>query len=256
MIRASYNEAACLDAYRALKADPRNPGKVERALELTLPILNCVLCKHFSRFQPGSEAYDEAVSSTVIKLYNYLTSDRFYERYYDEPKTHFSLLFTICRSEVITAINKVRRYENFDSTGMNPPPLYENSPTALEHRIYVKELPEHILAEVVSKIRFTGLDRDLCAFLAEKLVNGKGVPVTVVRKRWGTRNLKFFAEYVRVLIRAVLYELKPSIDKLPVISDLGFYSVLNSEQDMFTEGWHTGNNEVDWWLGCDTEEEV
>lgn len=260
MMRKPYNEEACIEIYRELKKDPRNPQKVELALELTLPILNFILSKYFYRYQPGMEAYDEAVSYTVIKLYSYLMSDRFYDKYYDDPRTHFSLLFTICKSEVITALKKVRKYEIFNQTGIVFPHIYsmnyEYGRSAIEHKIYLSELPEDILNKVIKKIRFIDEDFELCKLIATKLVNGEGVPVHLIRKKWGTRNLKFFTQYIRILIRSVLYDLKPDIEKFEFLSEIDKFSILSFEQDFFTEGWHAGGaSEADWWFGCDSIDE-
>lgn len=251
MISAPYDDRACIEAYRALLKKPKDIGLVLVAWEATLPILNCVLWTQFRGVQPGTETYDEAISSVSIKIYNYLMSDRFYEKYYDDPKSHFSLLFTICRSEVITAINKVKRYETVDMSAITPS-IVDGGHGAIEHKIFVKQLPTYILAQIETKIRFTGAERDLCTFLAERLILGKGIPVPIIRNKWGTRNLRFFADYVRVLVRSILYVLKPDIDAMPSIADTVVQANKDaSEQEMFTEGLRWNGNwrsKEEWWL--------
>lgn len=231
-----YDNIACTQAYAELLTDPDNPDRVTKAWELSMPVLGCVLKSKFKWLQPGMEAYDEAVSSVAIKLYNVLSSKKFRERYYIDIKTHFSLLFGICRLEAITALNKVRKY-HADLPVFITQSNLDSSPGSIHYKLYLNDLPNLILQTVASNCRFTGERKDLCLFIAEQLIEGTGIPVVTIRKKWGTKDLPFFIDYSRALVREALLEHKEDFRSMKPTEDSALDdAVMTSIYDIFGEG--------------------
>lgn len=254
LIRRSYNNKACVDAFRDLAASPGNREFTGRAIETALPVLGVVLSMHFRRLKPGCEEYDEIISSVPARLFLHIIKDRFYQEYYEEPASQFSYLFTYFYYEILNVLKKCKRLASLHHDVPCTSFLafnFEAASTSTECRVHVSELPRHIKDTVIKRIRFCGDERDLCVFLVESLVDGKGIPAVILRQRWGVRDPEFFSSYIRVLIRSVLLEMKPDIDRIPSVEDADQEgATIRSMYDTFTAGLHAGR-EAEFWFGCD-----
>lgn len=256
LIAGPYNSEECLSSFKTLLEDPTNEEKILKAWEHAMPILGCVLNSQFSWMSQGTELYDEALSSGAIKLWNLLRSEKFHSRYYVNDDTHFAFLFGICRLEIITVLNKLRRHS--DVPPFTTQSSLDSSPTSILFKIYAKELPQQVLEYVDEHIRFDGSEKRLCMFIAERLVGDHEIPTPVIRKQWGTKHLAFYQDYVRVLIRSALWEFKQQFHMMRSASDDAYDNLLaNSLQDVFGEGMHVdGSVEPyeQWWnLGMEKE---
>lgn len=67
-------------------------------------------------------------------------------------------------------------------------------------------------AEVASrKIRFSGARRDACLYVLSKLATMEKVSPTVIRNQYCQHDVSFLIDYVSVLLRMVLYNVRASI---------------------------------------------
>ncbi len=217
LIHSPYRREAAGVAFQNLIEHPKDPKCVEEAINVSFPVIGAVLRSHFRWLDKKSEAYEESVSSCVYRLYLLFLSDRFYTRFYINPESQFAYLYQVCKYEIISVISKLAREQQ---RGLPIPQALLNLDTSeagIWYRIYLKEIPAEVYRNVKGRIRFTGKEGDLCDFIAVSLIEGRGIPVVLIRQKWGTTNLRFFTDYVRVLIRSVLVGMRKDIEAIPTV---------------------------------------
>jgi len=243
LIRRKYNNDICVDAFRKLIEHPKDPDAISLAIETALPVLGCVLNSNFKRVQPGTEEYEEILSSVPFSLYMYLCSDRFYSRFYNSSDSHFSFLFGIFRFEVLNTLKKTRRFSldhissdsEYSSFGL------ESMSGFTEFKVLFNELPDDFFGKVESKVRFSGDEREIVLLIIRNFKEQRCPPVSVISQWWklGKKQIEFLINYVCTIIRFTLFEMKTEM--------LGLPNIINSEkdfhdrnlQDVFANGMHS-----------------
>lgn len=216
-----------------------------------IPVVGCVLRSHFRWLDPRSEAFEESVSCCVTKLFTLFLSDKFYEKFYVDERTQFSYLYQICKFEVVSVLNRLNRDKQL---GIPVPPALLNLDTSeagIWYRVFLKEIPAEVYRKASECIRFKGEEFEMCQFILTSLIEGRGVPVVLIRTRWGSSNLKFFVGYIRVLIRMALVSLKEEIAMIPSVLDVEEARLYESAAQGMYDDDLTVSDELDFWFGVD-----
>lgn len=210
----SFDNKKCVESILKLKSDPTNEKLLEETIALCLPVVGRVLHLQFRWLRPGMEVYDDAPSMAAIKLYTFFTSEKFRTKdYYYFEQTIFAFLYNIFRHEIVNSLRKVTRAtKDYSST------LTKTTLDDVEYAIFASQLPQEVLRIVKEKIRFSGEDREQCELIASSLIDGTGVPLAFIKTRWGSKGTKFFSQYVRVLIRSALLQVREQANAFPSLS--------------------------------------
>lgn len=268
MMKLRYNKNKCVEAFRELVKNPRGENEVIRVLEVSLPVLGCVLNSQFKRLQPGTEEYDEIISSVPCSFYQYLMTNRFYERFYDNPDSQFSYLFGLFRYEVLNILKKIRKHNKFEMDTPNSPVMAMNldsSYHAVEYKIFFKQLGKYMFTEFEKSLRFSDIENDICRTIAQNFIfnNVSFVPMSLLVQMRGELKVgsdyeskfKFFGDFTKCRLMMIILDNKDMIDMLPSIIDVEtMYSSDHTVQDVFLEGMHTGR-EPEFWMGVDGTDE-
>lgn len=226
LMRADYNKSATTQAFRELVKKPKDRDLIGRAFELSMPVLGVLMKSKFKIVRPGTEEYDEILSSVPAAFFMYMNTDRFYDRYYDDEDSLFSFLFGLFRFEILNALKKTRknvaRMESDGKYGYTPmSSCMSRTQSTVEHRLYLRQFGSLILKNVLDKNRFSGTDKLLVETILPLLLAGKHVPYSILSQDPGIKRdrASFFVDYIRVLIRSALMDEKERVGDLHRISE-------------------------------------
>ncbi len=256
LIRKTFDKDKCSEDFSRLRSDPRNSEYIGAVVESALPVLGCLLSTQFRRIlRPGTEEYDEIISAVPASFFEYLNSDKFYEKYYDDPNTIFSFLYGMFRYEILNTLKKLRKHQDIDSKMVNNFSVtsyfnLEASASYMEYRLFANELPEFIISATLKKIRFTENDRTICETILNSLVNSNGIPWYLISEVYNIskQEIRFFVDHVVICIREVLRENREMFDHVPHVMYVELGNDKNYES--FREGFHS-SNQSDFWQGVD-----
>lgn len=257
MMRKQYDNLYCSSLFKQLLEKPKDSDLISKIIEASLPVLACVLNTNFKRIKPGSEEYDEIVSSVPVSFYLYLTNDKFYTKYYHSEESHFSFLFGIFRYEVLNVLKRVRRFQKNEFDLPSAPTLAINlssSYAAMEHKIILRELPQYLYDEVKSRLRFSDEENLICDTIASCLIldNRIGstnlVPVATLTQVYDIEmsRIEFFVNFVKTIVYMKLFDYKQYVDTIPSVMDVSLTNADFLIQELFTEGMHGGKRTDHW----------
>lgn len=264
MMRKPYNNELCTKLFRELMTKPKDDEIITEILEASLPVLGRVLQSNFRRIQPGTEEYEEVVSSVPLSFYLYLTNDKFYEKYYPSTESHFSFLYGIFRYEILNVLKRVKRFQRSDMDMPHSPVMAMNlstAPVAIEYNTLLKELPNFLYEEIKKRLRFTNEENLICETIAYCMILGPEfdgtsiVPRALLNQVYeiGYEKVEFFEHYVRSNIYIILFNYKKQIDLMPSIIDGAINTAEYSVQEIFMEGMHS-TKQPEFWVGVESRE--
>lgn len=257
MMRRQYDNVHCSSLFKQLLENPKDQDLISQIIEASLPVLACVLNTNFRRVKPGSEEYEEILSSVPISFYMYLMNDKFYGKYYHSEESHFAFLFGIFRYEVLNVLKKVRRFQKNEYDVPNSPALVMNlssSYAAIEHKLILRELPKYLYDEVRKHFRFTDEENLICETIANCLVLenrvGKAnlIPISTLTQVYDIEKsrIDFFINFVKTIVYMKLFDYKKYVDSIPAVMDISLSNADFLIQELFMEGLH-GGKRVDHW---------
>jgi len=229
MARSSYDAKRCSEAFQQLSRNPKSPELVAQVIEQAMPVLGCHLSTTFRLvIRPDTDEYDEVLSSIPMALYEYLSSDRFYRRYYDNPDTLFAFLYGLIRYEILNVLKRTRRSSRVDPAVIprlgtaHSSAALESSAFYVEMKILADELPRYFRSEVLKDLRFEGEDRLICETILQQVIDSEGVPWALISTRFRgvpRERVKFLAEHIIVRLKEVIESNRAIIDNLPYVAD-------------------------------------
>ena len=217
---------ACTELYELCNTPDRTPQQEARlewlrteTFESVLPILGIIIRKHFNGMQPDD--LDDLVSLGTMEYWKIVSGNKPPRPYSDAA--HFNFYFKVGIRAMIKAMhaNKSAVFDLRDNNAM--PPVASCNFQNPEHAIFLDELPCIVYEKVMERVRFEGEEYEVCDYIARCIIfKEDDVKRFQIRKIGGkVTNAQFFEEYVGMLVKGVMDEVKETTNIGDMLSDEG-----------------------------------
>lgn len=202
---------------------PRDLRRLEdlktECYESVLPILGIIIKKHFALMQPDD--LDDLISLGALEYWKVINGNKPPRPYSDSA--HFNFYFKVGIRAMIKAM-QANKCDVFDLRQNNAlPPIASFNFMNPDHGIFLKELPQIVFDQIMGKVRFRGKEYEVCEYIAKCMVfRDSDVKRFQIRNIGGKiTNAQFFEEYVGLLYKQAMEELKSDTDIAGMLTDEG-----------------------------------
>jgi hypothetical protein len=185
---------SCYENYRSSS----DPEFLELAVKLTLPLVKLVHTLEFHTWR-----LDEDLVSHVA---SHLTQQLLEKRYVGEFENFLPFHRTSIRHAFQRYIGSLPRATFIDMQRID---VGRVSTTI--HQIFLEELPDIIRDRCLDKFRFQGHEYRGCIYILDQMMSDEEVVVAYLKRQFQMRDPLFFIDYVTVIVRSVLYDMKDQI---------------------------------------------
>lgn len=212
-----------------------------RALERALPLVGMAI-KIFFPDIGGRGEEDELIAEGVCVIVERLKKKTFKG---DTDASYQAYLLAYLKGSMLGTLDRTAtKIFDFRFAGKDIPVGRVDEARDTEFRIFLSELPDSIVEEVITNCRFTGKEKKIVSHIVKRVVRGRRVVPKLIESYFEVTNSKLYIDYVSIKIRNYLYSIRGSLNETSLMTswhDVADYYIpeagLHAEEQMLESLW-------------------